>query len=202
MRSKLARRASAACAGSKLVWENASLAHFVSSRKGQVSIASDLLMPCKLRCIVHQRGSTGINPSIRAQNFRGCSRCHRDRSDWSRTAQLVLPRIRPTSVQHRLNFLEAVDTHSCPDRATWPATCMRFVQPTHAADSPLRPYHWPVLQLCDGSSRRHISQPPPQASRDIYRIFSRGTARAIGRLGPDGTVDQWQWRRAIIAMEW
>jgi hypothetical protein len=42
MRSKLAQRASAACAGSKLVWENASLAHFVFSRKGQVSIANDL----------------------------------------------------------------------------------------------------------------------------------------------------------------
>jgi len=141
MRSKLAKRASAASSGSKLVWENASLAHFVVSRKGQVSIAiaNDILIPsCKLRGVALQRGSihcVGINPSIRAQNFRNSSSCHHARSDWPRTAQLVLPRIRPTSVQHRLNFFQAIDTLACPDRTTWPATCMRFVQPKHAADS-------------------------------------------------------------------
>jgi hypothetical protein len=45
MCSKLAVRASAASSESKLDWENASLAHFVVSRKGQVLIANDLLIP-------------------------------------------------------------------------------------------------------------------------------------------------------------
>ena len=102
-------------------------------------------------------------PIHSVQNFRESSSCHRDRSDWPRTTQLVLPRIRPTGVQHRLNSFEAIDTHVCPDRTNWPGhTCaLPNLHTLLTANS--SPTIGQSLQLCDGSSPRHICPPPLQA---------------------------------------
>ena len=150
------------------------------------------------------RPSTWIHPLHRhqpinpAQNFRKSSSCHHGRSDWPRTAQLVLPRIRPTSVQRGLNFLQAIDTlfaltaqhglrHAC-------ALSNPYTLLTGESSSTIGlSFRCVTARLHDISVHPH-SKPP--------RHLLLGTARAIGRLGPDGIVDQWQWRRATIAMEW
>jgi hypothetical protein len=103
-RSKLVRRASV---GSKLNWENASLSRSAFSKRGKSrSLTICLSCPTSYRSLA--RAHPPINPSFGAEPSQKLS-CHRDGSDWPCTAHAVLPRIRPTFVQHPLDFLEAVD---------------------------------------------------------------------------------------------
>lgn len=85
----------------------ASLSHFVLSRKVQDSIANDLsTLPWKL-------SSFGVGPPAHALGAELSQelKCHHQAGpDWPRAAQLMLPRIRPTSIEYRLNFLEAIDS--------------------------------------------------------------------------------------------
>jgi hypothetical protein len=102
-----------------------------------------------------------INP---AQNFRKSSSCHQARSDWPRTVQLVLPRIRPTSVEHGLNFLQAIDilvalTAQCGLRHACALSNPHTLLTAHMSST-----IGPFSSRCDGASPRHICPPPLQAS--------------------------------------